>query len=147
MKTKSEKLPTLFLLIYAVLMLISYSIYLFLENTRLSHSQQWLSEGILTQDDVNSISQTGRWTTISESAFLILFVIAFIFVMYQFQKKPLKHFLIFNAALFIGFALISYVVSLASSMPIGNSVQPVIIPAFLLVALCIYTLWKTRNGK
>ncbi|RPK24444.1 hypothetical protein EDO6_05388 [Paenibacillus xylanexedens] len=67
--------------------------------------------------------------------------------MYQFQKKPLKHFLIFNAALFIGVAVISYVVSLASSMPIGNSVQPVIIPAFLLVALCIYTLWKTRNGK
>ncbi|WP_145146227.1 hypothetical protein [Paenibacillus xylanexedens] len=147
MKTKSEKLPTLFLLIYAVLMLVSYSIYLFLENTRLSHSQQWLSEGTLTQDDVNSISQIGRWTTISESLFLILFVIAFIFVMYQFQKKPLIHFLIFNAALFIGIALISYVVSLASSMPIGNSVQPVIIPAFLLVALCIYTLWKTRNGK
>ncbi|OMF11771.1 hypothetical protein BK131_20060 [Paenibacillus amylolyticus] len=147
MKTKSEKLPTLFLLIYAVLMLISYSIYLFLENARLSQSQQWLSEGTLTQDDVNSISQIGRWTTISESAFLILFVIGFIFVMYQFQKKPLKHFLIFNAALFIGVALISYVVSLASSMPIGNSVQPVIIPTFLLVALCIYTFWRTRNGK
>ncbi|MFX3651379.1 MAG: hypothetical protein ACE3K2_06190 [Paenibacillus sp.] len=147
MKTKSEKLPTLFLLIYAVLMLVSYSIYLFLENTRLSQSQRWLSEGTLTQDDVNSISQTGRWTTISESSFLILFVIAFIFVMYQFQKKPLKQFLIFNAALFIGIALMSYVVSLASSMPIGNTVQPVIIPAFLLVALCIYTLWKTRNGK
>jgi len=147
MKTKSEKLPTLFLLIYAVLMLINYSAYLFLENTRLSQSQKWLSEGILTKDDVNSISQTGRWTTISESAFLIIFVIVFIFVMYQFQKKPLKHFFIFNAALFIGVTLISYVVSLASSMPIGNSVQPVIIPAFLLVALCIYTLWKTRNGK
>ncbi|MBM6385232.1 cbb3-type cytochrome oxidase subunit 3 [Paenibacillus sp. PvP094] len=145
MQTKSEKLPALFLLIYNVLMIISYCSYLFLENTRLSQSQHWLTEGTITQEDVKSIDQIGKWTSISETVFLILFVIAIIYVMYMYQKKPARRFFIMNAALFIGLALISYMVSLNSSMPIGNLLQPVIIPSFLLIIFFIYNLWKKRS--
>lgn len=147
MQTKSEKLPSLFLLIYTFLLLISYSIYVILENTRLSHAQQWLSETNITQNDVDSISQLGRWTTLSESVFLIIVVLAIIVVMYRYQKKPVNQFFIGNLALFVGLAIVSYVISLMSSLPIGNLIQPVIIPTFILIAVYIYRLWKTRYEK
>ncbi|SCY35956.1 hypothetical protein SAMN05720606_104122 [Paenibacillus polysaccharolyticus] len=147
MQTKNERLPSLFLLIYTVLLLISYSIYVILENTRLSHAQQWLSETNITQNDVDSISQLGRWTTLSESVFLIIVVLAMIVVMYRYQKKPVNQFFIGSLALFVGFAVASYVISLMSSMPIGNLIQPVIIPTFILIAVYIYRLWRTRYEK
>ncbi|MGQ8870676.1 hypothetical protein [Paenibacillus sp. TSA_86.1] len=147
MQTKNERLPSLFLLIYMVLLLISYSMYVIWENTRLSHAQQWLSETNITQNGVDSISQNGRWTTLSESMFLVIFVIAMIVVMLRYQKKPTNQFFIGNAALFVGIAVVSYVISLMSSMPIGNLIQPIIVPVFILVALYIYRLWKTRYEK
>ncbi|MBY0204661.1 hypothetical protein NKT34_20975 [Paenibacillus polysaccharolyticus] len=147
MQTKNERLPSLFLLIYMVLLLISYSMYVIWENTRLSHAQQWLSETNITQNGVDSISQLGRWTTLSESMFLVIFVIAMIVVMLRYQKKPTNQFFIGNAALFVGIAVVSYVISLMSSMPIGNLIQPIIVPVFILVALYIYRLWKTRYEK
>ena len=147
MQTKSEKLPPLFLLIYTILLLISYSMYVILVNTRLSHAQQWLSETNITQNDVDSISQLGRWTTLSESVFLIIVVLAMSVVMVRYQKKSVNQFFIGNLALFVGFAVVSYVISLMSSMPIGNLIQPVIIPTFILIAVYIYRLWKTRYEK
>jgi len=147
MQTKNERLPSLFLLIYMVLLLISYSMYVILENTRLSHAQQWLSETNITQNGVDSISQLGRWITLSESVFLLIFVIAMIVVMVRYQKKPTNQFFIGNAALFVGIAIVSYVISLMSSLPIGNLIQPVIIPTFILIAVYIYRLWKTRYEK
>lgn len=147
MQTKSEKLPPLFLHIYTILLLISYSMYVILENTRLSHAQQWLSENNITQNDVDSIRQLGRWITLSESVFLIIVVLAMSVVMYRYQKKSVNQFFIGNLALFVGFAVVSYVISLMSSLPIGNLIQPVIIPTFILIAVYIYRLWKTRYEK
>lgn len=147
MQTKSKKLPSLFLLMYTFLLLISYSMYVMLENTRLSHAQQWLSETNITPNDVDSISQLGRWTTLSESVFLIIVVLAMSVVMVRYQKKPVNQFFIGNIALFVGFAVVSYVISLMSSMPIGNLIQPVIIPTFILIAVYFYRLWRTRYEK
>jgi hypothetical protein len=121
--------------------------YVILVNTRLSHAQQWLSETNITQNDVDSISQLGRWTTLSESVFLIIVVLAMSVVMVRYQKKSVNQFFIGNLALFVGFAVVSYVISLMSSMPIGNLIQPVIIPTFILIAVYIYRLWKTRYEK
>ncbi|KOY13059.1 hypothetical protein AMS66_28980 [Paenibacillus xylanivorans] len=145
MRIKSEKLSKLFLLIYSVIMLLFYCCYVFLENYRLKQSQQWISKNNLREEDVNSISQIGTWTTIIETTFLILFVITIIFVVYRYQKTPIKHFIILNAGLFAGIALVSFVISLTTSMLVGNLIQPVIIPTILLAALFVYRLWKTRN--
>ncbi|RAW10121.1 hypothetical protein DC345_29065 [Paenibacillus taichungensis] len=145
MRIKSEKLSKLFLLIYSVIMLLFYCCYIFLEHYRLKQSQQWISKNNLTEEDVNSISQIGTWTTIMETTFLILFVITIIFVVYRYQKTPIKHFIILNAGLYVGIALVSFVISLTTSMLVGNLIQPVIIPTILLVTLFVYRLWKTRN--
>ncbi|MGP3787513.1 MULTISPECIES: hypothetical protein [unclassified Paenibacillus] len=89
----------------------------------------------------------GRWTSITESLFLVLFVLVMIIMITRYRRnvRKLIPFALWNVALFVGVGAFSLVGSQMTSMSVGNLVQPIIVPAFLLAALFIYVVWGLRK--
>lgn len=130
-------------LMYLVLMILFYGIYVSLELDRIAQSQQWSSGGSISDQAIESMSQLGRWTSITESLFLVLFTLVMIMMItrYRSNVRKLLPFALWNVALFVGVGAVSLVGSQVTSMSIGNLAQPIIVPAFLLAALFIYVVW------
>ena len=135
--------------IYLVLMLLFYLGYLFLDNYRLNQSVHWLSKNNLTQADVERINQIGTWTTNFEFVFIALFTIAMCISIFGYRKsiEDIKHFLVVNIILFTGITIISLVLLQVTQLPIGNLMQPIVIPTYLLGGLLIYMLWVSRKHR
>ncbi|MCJ8010784.1 hypothetical protein MUG84_03370 [Paenibacillus sp. KQZ6P-2] len=117
-KTFSKKV----FIVYSILMLISYYSYVLLDYYRLNKSQYWLSK------DLDAITQLNRWVFIFEALHSILFVVAVLTIHILFRKniKVLTHFLLLNIALFVGMALVNFIISLATSLPSSNLIKPLI---------------------
>ncbi|WP_413375591.1 hypothetical protein [Paenibacillus taichungensis] len=128
------------MLMYLILMILFYGIYVSLESDRIAQSQQWTSGGSISEQAIESMSQLGRWTSITESLFLVLFILVMIIMITRYRSKVrrLLPFALWNVALFVGVGAVSLVGSQVTSMSIGNLAQPIIVPAFLLAALFIY---------
>ena len=134
---------------YFILMLLFYLGYLLLENYRLNNSAHWLSKTNLTEADVESIIQLGTWTSNFEFAFLALFMIAMCISIFGYRKniENIKRFLFVNIILFIGITVISFVLLQVTQLPIGNLMQPIVIPTYLLGGLLIYMLWVSKKQR
>jgi hypothetical protein len=78
-----------------------------------------------------------------EIIFFIIFLITFMVIHIHKRKntKILIHFLLLNTVLFIGIASMNYIISLVSSMSIGNLMQPLIWPTLVIIVLFIYVLF------
>jgi hypothetical protein len=135
------------MLTYLILMILFYGIYVSLESDRLAQSQQWTSGGFISEQGIESMSQMGRWTSITESLFLVLFILVMIMMITRYRRnvRRLIPFALWNVALFVGVGAVSLVGSQVTSMSIGNLAQPIIVPAFLLAALFIYVLWGLKK--
>lgn len=131
------------MLMYLVLMILFYGIYVSLESDRIAQSQQWTSGGSISEQAIESMSQLGKWTSIIESLFLVLFTLVMIMMLTRYRSNVgrLFPFALWNVALFVGVGAVSLVGSQVTSMSVGNLAQPIIVPAFLLAALFIYVLW------
>ncbi|MFE6074961.1 hypothetical protein ACFVQB_10845 [Paenibacillus sp. NPDC057886] len=131
------------MLMYLILMFLFYGIYVSLESDRIAQSRQWTSGGSISEQAIESMSQLGRWTSITESLFLVLFILVMIMMITRYRRnvRRLLPFALWNVALFVGVGAVSLVGSQVTSISIGNLAQPIIIPAFLLAALFIYVLW------
>lgn len=124
-----------FFIVYSIIMLIFYYSYVLLDDYRLHKSYYWLSKSNLTEQDFNAIEQLGGWVSTFEKFFLFSFIIA-AFIMHIVSRKNINritHFLLFNTALFAGIALINYIISPVTSLPIGNLMQPVSSASFMLI--------------
>ncbi|MHA7583255.1 hypothetical protein B2I21_26085 [Chryseobacterium mucoviscidosis] len=135
------------MLMYLILMILFYGIYISLESDRIVQSQQWTSGGFISEQGIESMSQMGRWTSITESLFLVLFVLVMIIMITRYRRnvRRLIPFALWNVALFVGVGAVSLVGSQVTSMSIGNLAQPIIVSAFLLAALFIYVLWGIKK--
>ncbi|KGP84603.1 MULTISPECIES: hypothetical protein [unclassified Paenibacillus] len=135
------------MLMYLILMILFYGIYISLESDRIVQSQQWTSGGFISEQGIKSMSQMGRWTSITESLFLVLFVLVMIIMITRYRRnvRKLIPFALWNVALFVGVGAFSLVGSQMTSMSVGNLVQPIIVPAFLLAALFIYVVWGLKK--
>ncbi|OAX50842.1 hypothetical protein [Paenibacillus sp. AD87] len=131
------------MLMYLVIMILFYGIYVSLESDRIAQSQQWTSGGSISDQAIESMSQLGRWTSITESLFLVLFTLVMIMMItrYRSNVRKLLPFALWNVALFVGVGSFSLVGSQVMSMSVGNLAQPIFVPAFLLAALFIYVVW------
>lgn len=134
-------------LMYLVLMILFYGIYVSLELDRIAQSQQWSSGGSISDQAIESMSQLGRWTSITESLFLVLFTLVMIMMITRYRRnvRKLIPFALWNVALFVGVGAVSLVGSQVTSMSIGNLAQPIIVPAFLLAVLFIYVVWGLKK--
>jgi peptidoglycan/LPS O-acetylase OafA/YrhL len=132
---------------YFILMLSIYIGYLFLDSYRLNRSVHWLSKSNLTSADIESINLIGTWTSNFEFVFYALFIITMCISIIGNKKntKNIKRFLLVSTALFIGIALISFVLFVVTQFPIGNLMQPIVIPTCLLGGLLIYLVWVSRK--
>ncbi|MDK8191292.1 hypothetical protein QP794_14480 [Paenibacillus sp. UMB7766-LJ446] len=135
------------MLMYLILMILFYGIYISLESDRIVQSQQWTSGGFISEQGIESMSQMGRWTSITESLFLVLFVLVMIIMITRYRRnvRKLIPFALWNVALFVGVGAVSLVGSQVTSMSIGNLAQPIIVPAFLLAVLFIYVVWGLKK--
>ena len=135
--------------IYFILMLLFYLGYLLLENYRLNNSTHWMSKNNLTEADVESIIQLGTWTSNFEFIFIALFTIAMCICIFGYRKnrENIIRFLILNTALFITITIISFVLLPFTQLPIGNLLQPIVIPTYLLGGLLIYVLWVLKKHR
>ena len=135
---------------YLILMPLFYLGYLLLENyKRLNNSPHWLSKTNLTEADVESIIQLGTWTSNFEFAFLALFMSAMCVSIIGYRKniKSIKRFLFVNIILFIGITVVSFVLLQVTQLPIGNLIQPIVIPTYLLGGLLIYMVWVSKKKR
>ncbi|WP_410771350.1 hypothetical protein [Fontibacillus sp. BL9] len=125
---------------YLILMTLVFYAYALLDNHRLNQSDYWASKSRITQEDVEAIQRLGTWVTSFEELFFAEFVIAFIVVhIYTLKNNKISlRFIGFNAALFMGIALINFIVFLATSMPIGNLMQPLLLPSSMVIVLFVY---------
>ena len=135
--------------LYFILMLLLYLGYLLLENYRLNNSTYWSSKTNLTEADVESIIQFGTWTSNFEFVFIALFTIAMCISIFGYRKnrENIKRFLILNTALFITITIISFVLLPVTQLPIGNLMQPIVIPTYLLGGLLIFMLWVSKKHR
>lgn len=127
---------------YIILMTIVYYTYVLLERHRLNKSFYLSAKNDITPEEFASIKQLGTWISTFEIIFFVSFLITFtvIYIHNRKNTKILMHFLLFNTVLFIGIALMNYIISLVSSMPIGNLMQPLIWPTLVIIVLFIYVL-------
>ena len=136
---------------YSILMLLFYLGYLLLENYRLNNSTHWLSKNNLTEANVESIIQLGTWTSNFEFAFLSLFTITMCISIFSYRKRKnrenIKRYLVINIILFIAITIISFVLLPFTQLPIGNLIQPIVIPTYLLGGLLIYMLWVSKKHR
>jgi hypothetical protein len=135
------------MLMYLILMILFYGIYISLESDRIVQSQQWTSGGSISEQAIESMGQLGRWTSISESLFLVLFILVMIIMTTRYRRnvRRLVPFALWNVALFVGIGAFSLVGSQVTSMSVGNLAQPIIIPVFLSAALFIYVVWGLKK--
>ena len=135
--------------IYFILMMLFYLGYLFLENYRMNQSVDWFSKSNLTQADVESINQLVTWTSNFELVFIVLFTIAMCISIFGYRKnrENIKRFLILNTALFITITIISLILLQVTQLPIGNLIQPIVIPTYLLGGLLVYMLWVSKKHR
>ena len=146
---KEKKKYRILFPIYFILMLLFYLGYLFLDNYRLNQSVHWLSKSNLTTADVERINQIGTWTSNFEFVFIVLFTIAMCISIFGYRKnrENIKRFLILNTALFITITIISFALLQVTKLPIGNLMQPIVIPTYLLGGLLIYMLWVSKKHR
>ena len=136
--------------IYFVIMMLFYLEYLFLENYRMNQSIHWFSKSNLTQADVERINQFVTWTSNFELVFLALFTIAMCisFIGYRKNRESIKRFLAINITLFITITILSFVLLQVTQLPIGNLIQPIVIPTYLIGGLLVYMLlWGSRKHR
>lgn len=126
--------------LYLALMLLFYMCYILLESNRQNKSDYWISKINLTQENIQSISLLGTWTSVTEVMFLALFIIvaSIVLVFYRKDKNMFKRFLLIHIGLFLAILLLSYALTLITPLPIGNLTQPIISPLLLLGILSIY---------
>jgi len=101
----------------------------------------------LTKEDINNIIQLGKWTSNFEKMFLLLFIIVMIISCYRKNIKVIIRFIAVNITLFVGIVVISYVLSLITTSPIGNLLEPLLVPVFLMGGILIYMLWLLKKRK
>lgn len=127
--------------VYFILMLLVYVGYIVLDNYRYKFSET-MKKSFFTQEDIHNFTQLGKWTSIFEIMFLLVFIVSMIICCYKKDMKILKDFVLVNIALFIGIAGMGYVLSLITPTPIGNLLEPLLVPAYLIGGLLIYMLWR-----
>ena len=66
---------------------------------------------------------------------------------YRKNIKSIKRFLFVNIILFIGITVISFVLLQVTQLPIGNLMQPIVIPTYLLGGLLIYMVWVSKKTR
>ncbi|MGY3716829.1 hypothetical protein ACWE42_15035 [Sutcliffiella cohnii] len=130
--------------VYFLLMLIVYSGYVFLFNFRMSKSEDWMSKSILTQENVETIAQFGSWSERIEILFIISFVLASVFFIFQ---KQLLHFAKVNLLLTVSIFILSVVFYFVTSLTIFQLLLPLMNLAIFAVILVIYLLIKGMVKK
>lgn len=133
--------------LYFLLLLVSYFTYAFLENYRImDRSQYWQSKSSLSSKDVAEIHQLGRTVNLTEWLFMSLFAVSLVLIIAVNRKNVsgMLTFLIYNAAGIAGIVGIGYVIHLATSLPMGNLLQPLIPPISMLIFLFVYVLLKMK---
>ncbi|AWB44881.1 hypothetical protein DCC85_12060 [Paenibacillus sp. CAA11] len=132
----------MFYLGYAVLMLVSYSAYAWMDHHRMNLSQKWLQKSILRPDDIAIIHQNGQRSEMLQLTFLAIFLIAMCIILIWFRNNRVGQFVFFiaNAILFIVIIIGGYIFSLNSSSSIGNLFEPLITPTCTLIGLLFYLL-------
>lgn len=126
-------------------MLVIHACYILLENYRISTSGQWLSK-TLNFKDAEKINDIGRWLLIVEVLLIILVLFAAL-ISLKISHRTFFQFILTNVLLFIVITLISYIVSLSTILPIGNLLQPLVLPIIILIGFSIYMLWKVNHNK
>jgi len=122
-------------------MWLLYIGYIWLTIYRLKRSPMLSKKLFLTQEDINNISQLGKWTSNFETMFMLLFIIAMIISCYRKNIKAIIRFIAVNIPLFIGIFVVGYILFLITASPIGNLLEPLFLPIFLMGGLLIYMLW------
>lgn len=135
----------LFYIVYSMLMLILYYGYVLLDRHRLIKSKIYISKPSLTQEDSIAIERLGNLISTFEYSFLFLFIIAILIIHTLFRKniKVITHFLLLNMSLFAGIVLINFIIFRFTHLPIGNLMQPLSYPSYILVGefICVLCLW------
>lgn len=126
----------IYMYIYFILMLLFYFGYIWME----SHPFKPPINNVLTQKDVENYIQLQKWPLYFEYMFLTLFILTMIIYCFRRNIKIIIGFISVNIILFIGITLISYILYFTGSLNIGNLLDPLRIPMFLMGVLLIYML-------
>lgn len=139
---KYRALLNLFYIVYSIIMFIVYYGYVLLDRHRLIQSKIYISKPSLTQQDSIAIERLGNLISYFERSFLYLFIIALLIILTLFRKdiKVNTHFLLLNMSLFGGIALINEIIFRVTHLPIGNLMQPLFVPSYILLGAFIYVL-------
>ena len=133
--------------VYFILMLLLYFVYASLDIYRFNPNRALLN-GHLTQEDITKFSKLANWTSGLEIMFIALFLLVMMICCFKREFKVVKDFLLINITLFTVIAISSYILFLITPSPMGNLLEPLILPIYLIGALLIYMLWlfKKQNN-
>lgn len=99
---ENNKFLRVFLPIYLIVMVLLYSLYLFLEKYRLEQAKERLPKGNLTEQDMILMDQLGKWPMYVEGAFFFIFIVTAVYLMIKYRKnrRHVTFFLVVNGFLF-----------------------------------------------
>lgn len=136
--------------LYAIVMLIIYIGYVFMNHLRVSREKQFAGEETSTEA-IDSINQATIWMIGFEVSFALLFLVCGVIYLYLYHKNDdfnlVRNYTVLNIGLFIVVALLGSGLSLVLSVKLSNLVQIVFIPTYLLVALVLYLIYTTRKKR
>lgn len=146
---ENNKFLRVFLPIYLIVMVLLYSLYLFLEKYRLEQAKERLPKGNLTEQDMILMDQLGKWPMYVEGAFFFIFIVTAVYLMIKYRKnrRHVTFFLVVNGFLFGSIYLLSFGLSRVLAITVGNVYQPIIVPTQFLIFLLIYTLLLRRRER
>lgn len=145
---KTKKYKLLFSL-YFFFMTILYLGYIFLENYRINLAEKYQVKSTIIPAEIERISFFGSMITSIELIFLFLFLAVSIYCLFMERKdkKILKIFLGLNIFFYFGILVLSIFLSTFRFLPVGNLLQPLIIPFYFYIGLLIYFVWVSKNKR
>lgn len=119
---------------YLIVMFLLYTGFIMMENNHVNKAE------------LQRVEQPNVWSVGFEVSFSILFLGAIIAVVYIYRTRKDIHlmwnFIVLHIGLFIVIGLVGGIVAYIFSLPIGNVMQILMIPAYFFIALVLYTIYE-----
>ncbi|CAG9623129.1 hypothetical protein [Sutcliffiella rhizosphaerae] len=139
-----DKFIRISLYTYLILMVFIYGGFVLILNYRRSLSEAWLSESVLTTEDVATISQLGNWSERLELLFAFLFILMSIFYFFKrkVEKSILQKYFMVNIFLAMGILGISFIASRTSTLLMMDLLLPLMNLVSFIFIIPIYILFE-----
>lgn len=122
--------------------------YVYFVVSKSQYALKHLLEGTIETQHFEYLSSISKLTNFLETLIILILLIYLLIVFIRKDKVDIKNFLVVNFSFFVGFALISSLISFIFSAPIGNLTQQLFTPFAIMFMVFIYYIFKGfRDSK